>query len=234
MAETFTTPQPLAAREPEALLEHIDELQEQLEVAERDREIQNAVFRIADIATSTEDMNQFYAALHDIVKELTSTDAFFIATYHAEEHCISYPYYEDPHDDSQKLATLPLRNREMIPVEQLSHSWTWKVIHTNEVVRAIREPVDENSPAKKQHGIGASLRRLAGNSSASKWKTDWSRCDTELSDWFRYTDTEIEMMVFMANHIGTALQRRRDSFSLKQAHDSLQASAKELELATKH
>ena len=33
----------------------------------------------------------------------------------------------------------------------------------------------------------------------------------------------------MANHIGTALQRRRDSFALKAAHDDLQNSAQELE-----
>ena len=60
MAQPTTfNPKPPETHEPEALLEYIDELLEQLEAAERDREIQNAVFRIADIATSTEDMSQF-------------------------------------------------------------------------------------------------------------------------------------------------------------------------------
>ena len=232
MAETTTnTPAPLATREPAALLEYIDELQEQLEIAERDREIQNAVFRIADIATSTEDMSEFYAALHDIVRELTSTDAFFIATYHAEEQCISFPYYEDPHDDLQKQETLPLRNREMIPVEQISHSWTWKVIRTNEVVRANPEPVAENSSEKQRYGLGRISQDWLGIPLRQNEKPIGVVAIQSYQSGFRYTDAEIEMMIFMANHIGTALQRRRDSFSLKQAHDGLQASAKELELA---
>ena len=217
--------------DPDALLEYIDELQEQLEVAERDREIQNAVFQIADIATSTEDMGQFYATLHDIVKRLTSTDAFFIATYHAKEHCISFPYYEDPHDDLQKQETLPLRNRKMIPVEQISHSWTWKVIRTNEVVRANPEPVDENSAEKQRCGLGRISQDWLGIPLRQNEKPIGVVAIQSYQTGFRYTDAEIEMMIFMANHIGTALQRRRDSFSLKQAHDDLQASAKELELA---
>ena len=135
----------IQTQDPIALMEYVEELQTQLAQAERDREIQAAVFRIAEIASSSEDMSEFYAALHQIVRNLTSTDAFFIATYHKEEHCVSYPYYEDPHDDAQQLDTLPLRNRELIPVEQLKNSLTWKVIRTNEVLRIYREPTDDTS-----------------------------------------------------------------------------------------
>lgn len=221
---TSKKPCPPASSEPAALLEYIEELQEQLGAAERDREIQNAVFRIADIATSTEDMSEFYAALHGIVKELTSTDAFFIATYHDEEHCVSYPYYEDPFDDVQDLETLPLRNRAMIPVEQISHSLTWKVISTNEVLRMNLDLKQDTTVGIGKHAddwLGIPLRengKPIGVVSIQSYQSG-----------FRYTDTEIEMMVFMANHIGTALQRRRDSLSLEQAHDDLQNSAKELE-----
>ena len=232
MPETTTnTPSLPTTHEPAALLEYIDELQEQLEIAERDREIQNAVFRIADIATSTEDMNEFYAALHDIVRELTSTDAFFIATYHPEEQCISFPFFEDPHDDLNEHGSSPLGNRKMIPVEQLRESWTWKVISTNEVVRAIPQPVGENSSAKKQQGLGRIAEDWLGIPLRQNGKPIGVVAIQSYQSGFRYTDAEVEMMIFMANHIGTALQRRRDSFSLKQAHGDLQTSAKELELS---
>ena len=228
---TNTKSKLLTTSNPDALLGYIDELQEQLEIAERDREIQNAVFRIADIATSTEDMNEFYTALHDIVRDLTSTDAFFIATYHAEEQCISFPFFEDPHDDLHEHGTSILGNREMIPVKQLSESWTWKVISTNEVVRAMPQPVDENSSTKKQQGLGRVSEDWLGIPLRQNGKPIGVVAIQSYQSGFRYTDTEVEMMVFMANHIGTALQRRRDSFSLKQAHNDLQASARELELS---
>ena len=38
-----------ATKDPVALLDYIEELHTQLEVAERDREIQNAVFRISEV-----------------------------------------------------------------------------------------------------------------------------------------------------------------------------------------
>ena len=68
----------METRDPTALIDYIEELQTQLAEAERDREIQSAVFRIAEIASSSEDMSEFYADLHQIVRNLTSTDAFFI------------------------------------------------------------------------------------------------------------------------------------------------------------
>ena len=220
-SESFET------QDPNALVEYIEELQTQLAQAERDREIQSAVFRIAEIASSSEDMSEFYADLHQIVRNLTPTDAFFIATYHKEKHCVSYPYYQDPHDDAQKLDTLPLRNRSLIPVEQLKNSLTWQVIHTNEVLRLCREPsVDITSI-----GIGKIAEDWLGIPLRQNGKPIGVVAIQSYQPGFRYTDTEVEMMVFMANHIGTALQRRRDSFALKEAHDDLQSSSKELELA---
>ena len=218
----------IQTRDPIALMEYVEELQTQLAQAERDREIQSAVFRIAEIASSSEDMSEFYAALHQIVRNLTSTDAFFIATYHKEEHCVSYPYYEDPHDDAQQLDTLPLRNRELIPVEQLKNSLTWKVIRTNEVLRIYREPTADTSM-----GIGKVSEDWLGIPLRQNGKPIGVVAIQSYESGFRYTDTEVEMMVFMANHIGTALQRRRDSFDLKEAHDDLQSSSKELELANR-
>ena len=231
MAHISNKPKSPLSTDSTVLLEYIDELQVQLEAAERDREIQNAVFRIADIAASTEDMNDFYAALHDIVRDLTSTDAFFIATYHSEENCISYPYYEDPYDDVQKNVTLPLRNRAMIPVEQISRSLTWRVISSNEVLRVTAEPADEDSSAKVKFGIGKHADDWLGIPLRQNGDPIGVVAIQSYQSGFRYTDAEIEMMVFMAHHIGTALQRRRYSLSLKQAHDDLKSSALQLEHA---
>ena len=215
----------IETRDPVALVEYIEELQSQLAQAERDREIQSAVFRIAEIASSSEDMSEFYADLHQIVTNLTSTDAFFIATYHKNKHGISYPYYEDPHDDAQKLDTLPLRNRGLIPVKELQNSLTWRVISTNEVLRV--KPSSEEAPV----GIGKAAEDWLGIPLRQNGKPIGVVSIQSYESGFQYTDTEVEMMIFMANHIGTALQRRRDSFALKEAHDDLKSSANELELA---
>lgn len=223
----------LASRDPAALLDYIRVLQTTIELSERDHEVQRAVYRIAEIATSAEDIEAFYAALHDIVKELTSTDAFFIATYHDDQQCVSFPYYEDKYDDAQNLDSLPLRNRSLIPVEELSHSMTWRVISSNEPVRIVQNPTEQESAYHKPEGVG--IGRVAHDWLGFPLRQNGVPVGVvsiqSYEPGFRYADSEVEMMVFMANHIGTALQRRRDSFSLKQAHADLQSTAKQLELA---
>ncbi len=208
------------------MLQQIQSLASQVEHYEREREIQNAVFRIADIAASSEDMGDFYGSLHEIVTDLTSTDAFFVAIYHEQENCISFPYYEDEYDDEQEAESTPLRNRGLIPVEQLSHSLTWRVLQNNSVVR-VEDIANSGLSAfgkLAQDWLGVPLQRDDG-------KPIGVCAIQSYVEGFRYTDAEVELMGFMSRHIATAVQRRRDAFSLKKAHDDLQATAAQLATA---
>lgn len=221
----------LSSRDPSALLEYIDVLQKAIELSERDREVQNALYQISEISSSAEDMDEFYAALHGIVKDLTATDAFFIASYHAQEQCISFPYYSDLQDQ----ASLPLMKRSLIPVEDLVDSLTWQVISNNEFVRLLQNPTEQDQETKYRKAEGTGVGKVPQDWLGVPLRQNGVPIGVvsiqSYQPGFRYTDPEVEMMVFMANHIGTALQRRRDSFSLTQAHADLQSTAKELELA---
>jgi len=61
-------------------------------------QVQDALFRIAELASSASDMRQFYAAIHEIVGELMYAHNFFIALYDAEAQTLNYPYYADDVD----------------------------------------------------------------------------------------------------------------------------------------
>jgi len=213
----------------DSLLKRIEELQKQLETVEQDKAVQNAVFRIAELTTSAEDMSEFYASLHEIVKELTSADAFFIALHHEEEQCLSYPYYEDRYDDVQDHDTTPLRNRSLIPIEELKHSLTWHVISDNKFLRISPDNQKQKSTTGGKLGIGKLSQDWLGIPLRENGKPIGVVSIQSYENGFRYTDTEVEMMVFMARHIGTALHLRRDASSLQEAHDNLMATATELE-----
>jgi PAS domain S-box-containing protein len=74
----------------------------ELEASEHDREraeqVQNALYRIAETASSAEDMQDFYAKIHAIVRELMYADNFYIALHDAERGMINFPYYIDEVD----------------------------------------------------------------------------------------------------------------------------------------
>ena len=61
--------------------------------------IQDALYRIADMASGASDLREFYGAMHEIVSELTYGENFFICLYDEEKKLLNYAYYVDVEDD---------------------------------------------------------------------------------------------------------------------------------------
>ena len=206
----------------ESLLGTISEMAAQLEANERDRGIQRALFRIADITTAAENMDAFYQSLHQIVTELTSTDAFYIALYDDQKRAIKFAYYQDDHDDIQLSVETPLNNRGFIPVAELEESLTWKVIRTNKVLRLIGQKGSTGIGKQSQDWLGLPLQKNGHPVGVVAIQS--------YEEGFRYTDSEVELMTFISQHIATALQRRQDAVDLKKAAAELEATNEKLKL----
>ena len=66
--------------------------------ARAEAKLQDALYRITEMASAANDMAEFYAGIHRIVGELTFADNFFIALYDADSQMLNYPYYRDQVD----------------------------------------------------------------------------------------------------------------------------------------
>jgi PAS domain S-box-containing protein len=60
--------------------------------------LSSALLRIAEKANSAEDLQQFYAAMHQTVSELMYARNFYIALYDRETQVLSFPYFVDESD----------------------------------------------------------------------------------------------------------------------------------------
>jgi PAS domain S-box-containing protein len=60
--------------------------------------VQDALYRIAELAGAAQDMHEFYAAVHAIVGELMYAENFFITLYDEERKLVNWPYYRDVMD----------------------------------------------------------------------------------------------------------------------------------------
>src|SRR5215475_14529822 len=73
-----------------------------LEAVEGERayaaKVQDALYRIAELASAAEDMQDFYRSVHAVVGELMYANNFFIALYDEERQLINWPYYVDEAD----------------------------------------------------------------------------------------------------------------------------------------
>jgi len=65
--------------------------------------VQDALYRIAELASAAQDMQEFYAAIHGVVGELMDARNFFIALYDEERQLISWPYFVDEREAEYNL-----------------------------------------------------------------------------------------------------------------------------------
>ncbi|QEG21113.1 ATP-binding protein [Mariniblastus fucicola] len=208
----------------EKLIDRIEKLTALVQANERNEQIQRAVFKIARTSTTAETMDAFYRSIHEIVAELTSIDAIIIALFHRDEGCMSFPYYVDNFDDEQQGDESPLNNREKIPVEKCKDMLCWKVITSNEVIRYQARNNRGLVPFGKhsEDWVGIPLRldgQPIGVFSIQSYQAG-----------FEYREEEINLMVFISQHIASALQHLRDRESLRQSNEKLKREIEEREL----
>src|SRR5262249_8031154 len=60
--------------------------------------VQDALYRIAELASAAHDMQEFYRAVHEVVGELLDARNLYIALYDDGRQLISYPYWADERD----------------------------------------------------------------------------------------------------------------------------------------
>jgi hypothetical protein len=64
----------------------------------RAAKVQSALYRIAELASAAQDMQEFYRAIHEVVGELMDARNFYIALFDDERQLVNWPYRVDDRD----------------------------------------------------------------------------------------------------------------------------------------
>lgn len=164
----------------------------------RSNKIQKALFEIADAASSSQDMQEFYTRIHRSIGNLMYAGNFFIALYDETTDLLSYPYFVDEMDDS--FPTRPLGN---------DRNLTSYLIRTGNTIKHGQEEFKEYQSrgeyamegTSNEDGIGAPLKangKVIGAIYVQSYNKD-----------IHYTAQDDEVLAFVAQHIATALTRFR-------------------------
>ncbi|HET8571948.1 MAG TPA: GAF domain-containing protein [Candidatus Limnocylindria bacterium] len=184
----------------------IAELEARAAEHEHAAKVQAALYRIADTASAAEDMPSFYAAIHQIVGELMYAENFYIALYDAERQTINYPYYVDsidtdlpdpavwePFGVGQAVGTTAyaLRLGKPVLIPPAEHQ---RLLASGEI-QALGVMTSENT------WMGAPLRsegRVTGLLVVQAYTNEHA-----------YSPADLELLDFVARHVGDALSRAR-------------------------
>jgi PAS domain S-box-containing protein len=197
-------------------------------------DVQAALYRIAELASSAQDMQEFYRAVHAVVGALMYANNIFIALYDEVRQLINWPYYVDEVDldlpdpnqwdafgigNARGTTAYVLRTGEpqLIPYERLS-----QLIEAGEIELVGRAGEDSS-------WVGVPLKaegRTVGVLAVQSYTKD-----------VQYSQQDKELLAFVGQHIGAALSRARAIEETRQRNAELalinsvqEALAGELEL----
>ncbi|HEV8097738.1 MAG TPA: GAF domain-containing protein, partial [Gaiellaceae bacterium] len=167
--------------------------------------VQDALYRIAALASAAQDMQEFYRAIHAIVGELMEARNIFIAVYDGERRQINWPYYvddvdperPDPHQwfefgqgDAQGVTAYVLRTEKSL---HLTPDRLAKLVDEGEI-----ELIDKAA----EDWLGVPLHSAEGRAVGVLAVASYT-------PGFHYTEQDEELLAFVGQHVGAALSRAR-------------------------
>lgn len=198
--------------------------------------VQAALYRIAELASAAQDMQEFYRAVHAVVAELMYADNFFIALYDEERRLISWPYYVDEVD-----LDIPDPNQWDEFGSGNARGTTAYVLRTGEPQLLSYERMQELIERGEIEQVGATSDESSwlGVPLKSEGRTVGVLVVQSYTKDVRYTDENKELLAFVGQHVGAALSRarsieetRRRNAELALINSVQKALAGELELQT--
>jgi len=197
----------ICARMGEVLrLQRMQESVVRLESAEK---LQRSLYAIADMAGSDLEMPDMLRGLHRIVADLMYAENFYIALYDRERDSLRFLYFMDSVD-----AKLPVEGDE-IPLSRIEHGLTWHLVRdrrplmgsTEEMQRQVSNPLRLHG-ADSSDWLGVPMMR--------EGEVQGVVVVQSYTGQRHYTTAEMSLLAFVAEHILTALERKRGRAELEQ------------------
>jgi diguanylate cyclase (GGDEF)-like protein len=184
-------------------------LQQQVLERQRGERLQAALFRIAELANSTESLDDFYAAVHRAVGGLLYARNFYIALLSDDQTYLTFPYSVDERDTKR------------FP-RQLGFGLTEYVLRNGSALMADRDGLEKLYASGAAQPIGARSRSWLGVPLICGDRPVGVLAVQSHSEEHRYTPRDQELLTFVSYHIANALERKRNAESLKHAYVDLE------------
>ena len=207
--QTLTDLERHVAERTDALREANQVLQQQVIERQRGEHLQAALFRIAELANTTDSLDEFYEAVHRVVGSLLYSRNFYIALLAENQHELLFPYSVDEFD--------PLRKPR-----ELGKGLTEYVLRTGTPLLADREGITRLQTTGEVVSYGTLSSCWLGVPLICVDRTVGVLVVQSYADDHRYTLRDQELLTFVSYHIANALERKRHAESLKHAYAELE------------
>ena len=168
----------------------------------RNEALYSALFRIAALSRDARNLDEFYGAVHQIVNGLMEATNFYIAEYDAQRDIITFPYFVDKYDPA--------------PVGRpLGRGLTAYVLRTGKPLLATPQEFEDLKTSGEVESVGTPSVDWLGVPLATGDRT-WGMIGVQTYDeGARYTDRDRDLLVFVAQHVASAIEQKRQQDALR-------------------
>jgi PAS domain S-box-containing protein len=167
-------------------------------------ELESALYRIAQKTSTTEDMQEFYSAIHGIIGELMHAKNFYIALYDETEDVLSFPYFVDEVDTPSEPGA---------PGRGL----TAYVLRTGKPLLCSQEYYDELEKRGEVELVGIASPIWLGVPLIIEKKTIGVMVVQHYSDPDAYTEREQHILEFVSSQVAKAIEHKRAEEALRES-----------------
>ncbi len=169
----------------------------------RAAKVQSALYRIAELASAAEDMQDFYRAIHEVVGELMPAKNFFIALWDERRQLINWPYHVD------ETGTFPDPNKWYPLGEGSGRGTTAYVLRTGEPQLISLKRFDKLVGEGELDLVGPQSEDWLGVPLKAEGATVGVLVVQSYTKAVRYTEADRDLLAFVGQHVGAALSRAR-------------------------
>ena len=170
----------------------------------RAEELNAALYAIAARNQTTEDLQQFYAAIHNIVGQLMNAKNFYIALYDPQTQLLNFPYFVDEADG------IPEPKR-------MGKGLTEYVMRTGEPLLATPAVFEELVRRGEVELIGASSVDWLGVPLKSGSTSIGALVVQSYHEHMRFGERDREILKFVSQQLASAIEHRRYEEALRRS-----------------
>lgn len=206
------------------LRELVPQLQQLTDKYKRAELIQKALFDISELASSVNELSHLYPAVHKIIAGFMTARNFFVALHDAATETVDFVYFVDEFDE----LTLPT-----IPASELNKTWTAYILRSGNHLFFTKENAEEKLKGIDVDNLGADPVDWIGIPLKRDDHVIGALVVQSYDESERYTDQDLEILLFVSQHIVNALDRVKSRELTEQTiierTQQLQAINKDLE-----
>ena len=172
----------------------------------RAEKLRSALYRIAATTSATEDIDEFYGAIHAIVGELMYAKNFYVALHDAHADLISFPYCVDELDPTP--GPMPPGN-----------GLTSHVLRTGEALLTLDEDFTEMVRRGEVELVGSNSVAWLGVPLKRGGKTFGVLVVQSYDPRFTFVEAEKEVLTFVSQQIAVALERKHAQEAIRESEE---------------